>query len=136
MPRAEGLEQLRRYTEERQPLFGKDVVLAHEEPGLGAVLIFVAGRGRQLPEIAFAQRGHFVRVVENDLAIARDAEILEQQIPRENVDAGELTQRIAVVEQRTFRGGGICLANKKIERAESPLDVTVADDEVITVEPA
>ena len=41
-----------------------------------------------------------VVVVEHDAAVARHAEILEQQVAGEDVDGGELADRVAVLAHR------------------------------------
>src|SRR6187431_666386 len=78
VPGLERFEQFRGNSQEWQPLFGKDVVLAHEEPWFSAHFFFVVRRHRELAKVALAQRGHLVIVVEDHLALAGDPEILEQ----------------------------------------------------------
>ena len=83
--------------------FSRDV-----EPGLAAHFVFVVGRLRQVAEAAVRHLAQLVVVVEDHAAVARDAEVLQQQVAREDVGVGEVADALSVVERGAFRCGLGC----------------------------
>ena len=93
------------------------------------------GRRRRNPaEVAVDQVLDLVVVVEHDAAEAGDAEVLEQQIAGEDVDRGELLQRVAVLAHRVRALRVVGVLEVEVERDHPPLDVEVPDDDVVALE--
>ena len=66
-------------------LFRKNVVSPNREPGLGRHFLFVRGRLRHVAKVAIGQETKLVVIIEDDATMARHAEILRQNIARENI---------------------------------------------------
>ena len=104
----------------------KHVVVGDVEPGLAAHLVFRMDRLRQVAEAAVGDLAKLVVVVEDHAAVARHAEILEQQVAGKDVGVGEVADALAVVEHRKFGRSVGGAAQVEVERRHAPLDV--ADD--------
>jgi hypothetical protein len=72
------------------------------EPCLAAHLIFRIGCLGQVAKAAVRDLAELVVVVEDHAAVAGDAEILEQQVAREDVGVGEVADALSIVERRAF----------------------------------
>ena len=133
MVREEDFAQGVGHRQEGQPLLREDIVRADVEPGLGSGLFLVGARLRQFAEHAGFERRHFVVVVEDHAAVARDAEVLQQQVAGEDVRGGQVAQRVAVVHDRGLGGGRLGLAQEQVQRSQAPLDVAVLDHQVVAL---
>ena len=71
-----------------------------------AAVSSVAARLRQLAEVAVGEQAQLVVVVEDQPAVARDAEVLEQHVAGEDVRRREVAQHLAVVDHRVARRVG------------------------------
>ena len=100
--------------EERRELLGKHVARTDRVPHVARHLVEAGRRRRNAPEMAVGQVLDLVVVVEDDAAVARDAEVLEQQVAGEDVDRGELARsrrrsrasRARAARRRRARGRG------------------------------
>ena len=116
--------------EETQERFRKHIALAHVEPGLGAHFVLVALGARQVAEVAVGHAAQLVVIVEDHAAVARDAEVLQQQVAGEDVGIGEIADALAVVEHRALGGFRGSAAQEQVERRQPPLDVHVIEHQV------
>src|ERR1700741_680296 len=119
-------------------LLGDHVALADAPVGLGGELFLVARCRRDALEGDLGDRLDLVVVVEHHAVVARDAEVLEQHVARKDAGAGELLDRIPIITQRgaQFRLVAVAPAflDVDVERLHAPLDVDVAEDELVAVE--
>ena len=129
--REEGLAGLVVEPEERQELLREDVVLPHEEPRLSRHLLLVVARLRHFAEAAVGEHGQLVVVVEDDPAVARHAEVLEEHVAREDVASGEVADRLAVVDDRDTRLLLARLAQVQVEGPQPALRVEVVEDHLV-----
>ena len=68
----------------------------------GAARLLVRARG-QLAEVHVRQEVDLVVVVEDDAAVPREAEVLREEVAREDVRLREVADRLAEVEDRGAR---------------------------------
>jgi len=97
--------QGRRDGEELQPLLREYVARSVMKPRLGAGFLLIGTGLRQVAKVAVGHEADLIVVVEDHAPMVGDAEILEQQIAREDVAGGEVAKRVAVVEDRGFGCG-------------------------------
>ncbi len=125
------LPHLRLLQQEGGELLGEDVVGGHRVPGLGAPLILgVAGR-RDLAEVALRHVADLVVVVEDHPAMAGDAKVLEQHVPREDVGSRQLLDGVAVLLQREPGLLLVRLVQIEVERDHLALGVEVLDHQLV-----
>ena len=67
--------------------------------------------------------------------MARDAKVLQQQVPGEYVRHREILNRLAVVEQGQAGFGEFVVLKEQVERRQSTLRVEMVDDDLVAVEP-
>src|SRR5262245_24907893 len=79
----EDLAQLAVEADEGQEYFGKHVVGTHVEPRLGRHLLLERARLGQAAEVALREGRQLVVVVEDNATVARDPEVLQQEVARE-----------------------------------------------------
>ena len=105
--------------QERRELLGEDVARADRIPDVAGHLVPAGRRRRNVAEIAVGEVLDLVVVVEDDAAVTGDAEVLEQEVAGEDVDRGELADRIAVVAHRVFALRVVGALEKQVERRSS-----------------
>ena len=98
MVRHEDLANRRVAEQERREGLGEDVLRADPVPDLARHLVFLVARLGHLAEGALGQVLDLVVVVEDDLAVAGDAEVLPQHVAGEDVGAHQVLDRVAVLD--------------------------------------
>ncbi len=125
------LAHLRLLQQEGGELLGEDVVGGHRIPGLGAPLVLGVARWRDLAEVALRHIADLVVVVEHHPAVAGDAEVLEQHVPREDVGCRQLLDGVAVLLQREPGLLLVRLVQIEVERDHLALGVEVLDHQLV-----
>ncbi len=127
-------EQGRRQAEEARELGREHIVPGGVEPGAGLHFFFVVAWLRHMPEPAVGDQAQLVVVVEHRPAVARHAEILQQQVAGEDIAQRQVADRLAVVDHRRARGLRGLFAHVQVERAQPAFDVAQVQHQVVAVQ--
>src|SRR5262245_14087039 len=126
--------ELGRQGEEAGELLGEHVAGADAEPGLVGVLVLVPAGHGQRPEAEVGEQRQLVVVVADDAAVARDAEVLGQQLAGENAAGGQVLDGLPEIDHRRPRLVRRRRPHVEVERVDPALDVGVVDDDLVAVE--
>ena len=124
----------RRAEQEGLELLGEDVVPRHRVPDLPGHLHFRIGAGRDAPEVAVGEVLDLVVVVEHHVVVAGHAEVLPQHVAGEDVGAGQLADRVTVLDHGVLGLGLAGAVEVDVQRDHALLDVEVLDDHLVVLD--
>src|SRR5262249_5716497 len=127
----EELAELAVEPDEGQELLREHIVGPHVEPGLGRHLLLEGARLGHATEVAVREGGELIVVVEDDPAVPRHPEVLEQHVAWEDVGGGEVLDGLAEVKGGGPGRHGRRLAEEQVEGAHATLHVEVAKNHAI-----
>ena len=116
--------------QELQKFFGKNVVLAHREPGFGCDFFLRSARFRQSAKIAIRKETKLIVIVKDDAAVPGDAKIFREQVTWKDIGGSKVFDRLPVVAPGSRDCLWLVFPKKKVERAKTTLDVGVRDEDV------
>ena len=116
---------------------GEHVLRADGVPDLARHLVVLVARWRHAAEVAVGDVLDLVVVVEDHLAVARDAEVLPQHVAGEDVGRDQVLDGVAVLDDGALDllllAGGRGVLQVDVQRDHAPLDVEVADQQQFAV---
>ena len=118
----------------RAELLGEHVVISNIVRRFGRHLFVVVDRAGNLAEIALGEQGQLIVIVTDHSSVPRDAKVLEQHVPGEDISAREIFDRRAVVQGRLLQHcSGVACRKIQIKRGYPAFSIEMPDDDAVPI---
>src|SRR5450830_19473 len=123
--------------QEGAELFGKHIVLTDGIPRFGRHFFLLRAGLRDDAELAIGDVLDFIVIVKNDTLMTGHAKVFIQHVARKNIRSHQLLDGVAVLDDGVFHQVSAAflfgIAQPHVQRYHAPLDVQVADDDLLLV---